>query len=143
MDVQYNYYKTGVNIPDPDSVGNKINFGLQNENIMTSASFKYYITEKLRFFSDFGYSNNEDNIQWGSFGVTRKDFRLQGRAELEWEPVHQFSLLGGVEAQRYSYSEVYDTLSGKFYETMPAAYLEANWKPVKWFGVEGWGSRRV
>lgn len=136
MNVQYNYYNTGVTIPNPDSVGQNINFSLKNENIMTSASYKYYITEKLKFFADFGYSNNEDNIQWADTGVVRKDNRLQGRAEINYNPVAQFSLLGGIELQRYSYSLARDTFSGKFYETMPAAYLEGNWKPVNWFGVK-------
>jgi hypothetical protein len=136
MNMQYNYYKTGVVIPNPDSAAQNINFGLQNENIIVSASFKYWITDKLKFFSDFGYSNNEDNIQWGSFAVVRKDDRLQGRAEIDFTPVHKFNLMAGVELQRFNYSEVYDTLSGKFYETMPAAYIEANWKPIYWFGVK-------
>jgi hypothetical protein len=136
MNMQYNYYKVGVTIPNPDSANQLINFGLQNENIMISASYKYYITPKLKFFSDFGYSYNEDNIQWGSFAVLRKDDRLQGRAEIEYQPVNQFNLLAGVEVQRYFYSIVYDTLSGQFYETMPAAYIEANWKPVAWFGIK-------
>ncbi len=136
MNIQYNYYKTGVTIPNPDTPSQSINFGLQNENVMVSTSYKYYFTEKLKFFTDFGYSNNEDNIQWGAFAVTRKDSRLQGRAEIDYTTVHQFNLMAGVEVQRYNYSEVYDTLSGKFYETMPAAYLEANWKPIYWFGIK-------
>jgi hypothetical protein len=136
MNLQYGTYKTGVNIPDPDSAGQNINFGLTNENIFFTTSFRYWLTNKLLFFTALSFSNNDDNIQWGSYPVIRKDSRLQARTEVNYNPVHQFNLLAGAEVQRINYSELYDTLSGAFDEILTAAYMEGEWKPINWFAIK-------
>lgn len=127
---------SGITIPDPETAGNTVNFKLTNENTYFNTSFKYWVNPKLRYFTAFSFSNNTDNIRIGSVDVLRMDGRVQGRAEMWYEFAPKFNLLAGIDLQRITYSQKYDTLIGRFDETLSAAYVEGEYKPAKWFVIK-------
>ena len=47
-----------------------------------------------------------------------------------------YMLYAGTEVQRYSEKQQYDSTDISFTETQIAGYIEAEWKPVKWFGIK-------
>ena len=136
MNFSHSYNKSGIQINNPAVAGQKINYNLQNENTYFNTSYKYKIKPDLRFFSAFSFSNNTDNIGFGSFNVYKNDSRIQGRAEIIKEFGHKFNLLTGTEIQRISYNQKYDTLNGKFDELLSALYLEGEFKPGRKFAVK-------
>ncbi len=136
MNFQHSFNKTGTTIPNPAVAGSKINFGIQNENTFFNSSYKNWINSKLNLFTALSFSNNTDNIDWGSIPTYRNDGRVQGRGELRYYPSARFEILAGAEIQKISYSLKYDTLIGKFDETLLAGYLESEWKPVRRLGIK-------
>lgn len=136
MNLSHTFNKTGIRINDPSMAGSKMNFGIKNQNTYLNTSFKNWINQKWRYNTAISFSNNTDNIEWGDFSVFRNDQRVQGRAEIAWFPTNRFNLLAGTELQNFSYTQQFDTLIGKFDEFMSAGYVEAEWKPAKWFAVK-------
>ncbi len=131
MNFSHSYMKSGIQIPDPFTAGNKINFQLQNENTFFNTSFKYRASNKLKYFTAFSFSNNTDNIVMGLFDMYRYDSRVQGRAEMTYTFNPKFNLLAGTEVQRITYAQKYDTLNGQFNETLSAGYMEGEYKVAK------------
>ncbi len=131
MNFSRSFNKSGVEINNPSVPGTKLNFGVQNENTYFNSSFKYWASEKLKYFTAFSYSNNTDNIDFGPVALLKNDSRAQGRAELWYEFSRKFNLLAGSEIQRISYLQKYDTLLGKYDETLSAGYLEGEYKPTR------------
>jgi len=129
--------RQGITIPDPENFSNNINFGNNNENTFFNTSFSYVSSDKLRYYSAFSFSNNTDNIKYGTYPLYHHDSRTQGRAELNYEFTRKLYLLAGMELQRISYDQmVGDTTSGRFTDSQVAGYLETEWKPARWFGLK-------
>ncbi len=136
MNFQQSSNNTGITIPDPQTPASIINFGLKNENTFFNTSFSYWASEKIRYSTAFAFSNNTDNINWGAINVFRHDSRVQGRGEMLYEINNNLKLSAGTEIQHYSYQQQYDTLHGKFDETLSAVYAETEWKPVRLLGIK-------
>jgi hypothetical protein len=124
MNFSRSFNKVGIEIPNPIIAGQNINYNITNENTYFNSSFKYFASERLRYFTAFSYSNNSDKIDFGSIAMQRNDSRAQGRAELNYDFSKKFNVLVGSEIQRISYSQAFDTLKGSFDETMSAGYVE-------------------
>ena len=136
MGLSHTFNKTGIAIANPAVAGERMNFGIKNQNTYLTTSFKNFINEHLRYNTAFSFSNNTDNVSWGEFAVYRNDSRVQGRAELWYETGNKFNILFGSEVQSFSYTQQFDTLMGQFSELLSAAYAEAEYKPAKWFAVK-------
>jgi len=131
MNFSRSFNKTGVEINNPAFPGSTINFNVQNENTYINSSFKYWASDKLKYFTAFSYSNNTDNLGFGTASIVRNDSRAQGRAELWYEFNNKFNVLAGSEIQRISYLEKFNAIVGAFDETMSAGYLEGEYKPFR------------
>jgi len=136
MGLSHTFNKTGITIPDPAIAGDKINFGIKNQNTYLTTSFRKWINEKTKYFTAFSFSNNTDNIEWGDFAVYRNDSRVQGRAELYHDFGKKLSMLAGTEVQSYSYTQRFDTLMGQFSELLTALYVEGEYKPAQWLAIK-------
>lgn len=141
MNFSKSFTKSGIEINNPMIAGAKLNYNLENENTYFNSSFNYNASSKLSYFTAFSFSNNTDNVGFGPIGVYKNDSRAQGRVELRYEANKKFNLLVGTEVQRISYLQKYDTLMGKFDETMSAGYVEGEFKLGRKFafkpGVRG------
>lgn len=131
MNFSRSFNKSGIEIPNPAVAGEKINYDLQNENTYFNTSFKYRPSERLKYFTAFSYSNNTDNVGFGLVAMLKNDSRMQGRGEVWYEFNRKFNLLSGIDVQRISYLQKYDTIYGKFDETLSAAYVEGEYKPFR------------
>lgn len=136
MNFSQSFTKSGIQISNPAIAGDKINFNLENENTYFNTSFRYFIKPTLRYFSAFSFSNNIDNIGFGTTPLYRTDNRIQGRAELWNEFSRKFNVLIGSDVQRITYTQKFDSLIGQFDEFLSAGYLEGEYKPFKRFAVK-------
>lgn len=136
MNVSQSFNKTGIAIVNPAVAGARINFGIANENTYMSTSYKNWVNEKLRYSTAFSYSNNTDNINWDVFKVYRNDSRVQGRAEMTYDFGRKLNLLTGIEIQRISYTQRFDTILGQFNNLQTAGYLEFEYKPARRFAMK-------
>lgn len=136
MNFSQSFNKMGINIPDPAVAGERINFGMKNENTFFNTSYKYWKNPHLRWFTAFSFSNNTDEIEWAGMNVLRTDGRVQGRGEVWYEFGRQLNVLAGIDLQRINYMQRFDTLVGKYDEMLSAAYLEFEYKPARWFAVK-------
>jgi hypothetical protein len=136
MNASHTFNKTGININDPANAGQKINFGISNQNTYLNTTFKNAINQKWKYGTGVSFSNNTDNISWSDFAVYRNDTRVQGRAELIYHPNNALSLLMGTELQNFGYTQQFDTITGKFEDFISAGYAELEWKPAKFFAVK-------
>jgi hypothetical protein len=136
MNFNQTFSKVGIKIPDPASPGEEINFLIKNEYTFFNASFSYWLRPTWKVFTAVAYSDNTDDIEWGTFPSQRADNRTQARGELLWLPKARLSFLLGTDLQRYRYTQRFDTLLGGFDEFIPAGYFEAQWKPKSWLGFK-------
>lgn len=136
MNLTHSFNKSGITISDPTIAGAKLNFGIKNENTLLTSSYKYFINEHFKLYSAFSFSNNTDNISFGTAPLFRNDTRVQGRAELWYETGSKFNVLIGTDLQRITYTQRFDTLIGQFDELVSAAYVEAEYKPAAWFAIK-------
>jgi hypothetical protein len=136
MNFSQSFTKMGLNIANPVVGGERINFGMQNENTFFNSSYKYWKNPHLRYFTAVSVSNNNDDIEWAGINMLRSDRRVQGRGEVWYEFGRHFNLLAGTEIQRISYMQRFDTLLGKFDELLSAVYLEGEYKPARWFAIK-------
>jgi hypothetical protein len=136
MGVTYGVMQSGIEIPDPNAPQNTTRFDTRNENLLFNTSYTHFLNEKLRSFTSLSFSNNTDKNQWSAYRQHNNDTRLQGRTELKYYGSGRFSLLGGVEVQQYAYTQYFDTTFLAFDELLSAAYLEAEYKPARWFAVK-------
>ncbi|HXB10117.1 MAG TPA: carboxypeptidase-like regulatory domain-containing protein [Puia sp.] len=135
LSVNYSHSASGSYIPDPDKPDTIIPFNLHNDNLNLSSSFKSPIAKRLRLFTDVGFSTNTDHIFWGDTLFHRNDNRLQARAELTYH-ADKLRLTAGGEVQHYRYAQQFDTLKGRFDETLTAGYAEAEYRPIQWFAIK-------
>jgi len=136
MSLTYGLTQSGTEVPDPNNFQNLVRFNVQNENTLLNTSYTHFITDKLKNYTAVSFSNNTDENQWSGYQQHNNDSRMQGRSELKYYGSDNFNLLGGVEIQRYSYSQHFDTLFKSFDETLSASYLEGEYKPVRWFAIK-------
>lgn len=136
MNLSQTFNKTGIRINNPAVAGEQMNFGIKNENTYLTSSFKNWIGDRFRYSTAFSFSNNTDNISWDDFLVYRNDNKVQGRAEMWYEASRKFEFMAGGEVQHSTYTQRFDTLIGQFSEVMSALYVEAEYKPVAWFGIK-------
>lgn len=130
------YNKTGIVIPNPAAPGENTDFLIRNEYNSFQTSYQHWLKPTVKLFTAMAFSNNNDDISWGSLPMTRFDARVQGRGEVLWLPKPRLSLLAGTELQRWRYLQRYDTLLGAFDEAMAAGYVEGQWKPWGWLAVK-------
>jgi hypothetical protein len=116
--------------------GQKINFLIKNEYSSFNTSYQHWLRPTLKLFTAAAFSNNTDDISWGSAPVYRNDTRLQGRGEILWLPKTRLSLLVGTDLQRMRYLQRFDTLIGGFQEMLTAGYVEGQIKPKGWLGFK-------
>jgi hypothetical protein len=136
MNLTHTFNKSGITIPDPTTAGARLNFGISNENTLLTTSYKFFLNEKTKLFSAFSFSNNTDQITWGTVPMYRNDGRVQGRAEIFHEAGRKFNILAGLEVQKIAYTQRFDTLLGQFTELLSAAYVEAEFKPLLWLAIK-------
>jgi hypothetical protein len=131
----YNHSTVGTYVPNPDDADSVIRFGLHNDNLTLSSSFKSPLTKHLRLFTAAGFSTNRDHAFWGDTLFLRNDNRIQARAELTWH-ADNIRLTAGGEVQHFHYGQQFDTLKGQFDETMTAGFAEAEYRPIPWFALK-------
>ncbi len=136
MGLNYTLNRSGTEVYNPSSPQDLIRFRVENENILLNTSYTHYISDKLKSFTAVSYSDNTDRNTWMHYRQHNNDNRLQGRSELKYFGGNRFSLLGGLEVQRYGYSQTFDSSFKSFTETLSAAYLEGELKPARWFAVK-------
>lgn len=136
MNFSKSFSKSGIEISNPMVPGTRINYNLENENTYFNSSFTYNASAKLNYFTAFSFSNNIDNVGFGPFDIYKNDSRAQARAEMRYDVNKKFNFLVGSEVQRISYLQKYDTLFGKFDETMTAGYAEAELKLGRKFALK-------
>lgn len=129
MNFSRSYNKTGVEISNPTLAGDKIKFGLENNNTYLNTSFRYNVRPGKRYFTSLSYSDNTDDIDFGIVPLKRTDNRLQARAEMKSDIGEKYDYVTGFEFQHFQYGQKYDTLSANFTETMGAFYYEGELKP--------------
>jgi outer membrane cobalamin receptor len=136
VQVNHSFNKSGTEIPNPEVAGQGLRFGLRNENSYVNGSYRHVLTEKLSTFTAVSLSRNQDHIQWDTTAYHTQDWRVQSRAEVAYAVSVSLNLLAGVEFQRFSYRQVYDSLTSSFGDSQLAGYIEADWKPYKWLAFK-------
>jgi hypothetical protein len=137
MNFAESFAQQGITIPDPENFASRVNFGNKNENTFFNMSYSYKVSDKLRYFTAFSFSNNTDNTIYGNYPLYRHDSRVQGRAELNYEFTQRLFLLAGAEIQHTNYDQIFnDTISGRFSDSQIAGYIETEWKPTRWIGFK-------
>lgn len=133
-------FGTTTTVPDPDSVGNLLRFGVQSQTYYGNISYRQFFKEKWSLYTALGYSYNQDKIDYSrlnfnSFHFTNKDQRLQYRFETKYDLSANFNITGGLEMQHFSYEKSIDSsgnaFAPNFTENSVAVYTEAEWKPSK------------
>ncbi|HEX2898836.1 MAG TPA: carboxypeptidase-like regulatory domain-containing protein, partial [Bacteroidia bacterium] len=79
MNFNQTYSKVGIEIPDPEIAGEKIDFLIKNEYTFFNASFAYWLRPTWKVFTAVAYSSNNDDIAWGAYPSQRADSRTQAR----------------------------------------------------------------
>ena len=133
--LKFDRSSSGIDIPNPFAVDSIIKFGLKNDNLYFNSSYNHYFT-RLTLRSSFSASNNNDKINWGALPASNKDWRVEWRGEALYNFGEKFKLLAGSELQRYEYTQAYDTISNHYNEFIAAGYVEAEWKPARWFAIK-------
>ncbi len=149
---RYSNYTAGVKTPDPFTAGDTTNFSIKNLVFYSNISYQKRVKDRWVFFTGASYSLNRDNINWvdkslESIPNKNKDERTQFRIEVKNNIAQNLSILTGLEIQNFKYGEILDTVNNRFSENIPAAYVEANWAPLKFLalrpGIRYEGSRLI
>ena len=138
--VRGSLYKTGLLTPDPFVGGDTTDFMIRNALFYAATSYRRTDRNKWTFYLAASFSDNRDHIAWkdtvlGNIPLVNKDFRAQMRAEGTKYISAGLSVETGIEFQHYGYARSFDTLNGSFMESIPAVYLELNWRPFPWLTV--------
>lgn len=137
--ISYSHNKSGMRIPSPFEVGQLMNYGNKNDHIFGQASFKQQFGTHFGWFTAFSYSYDANETKWSEMPSDETDKGIQARTELRWMPVEHFQLLAGLVLNRMQLEKEFDTLKGSYTESLPAAYLEAEWHPVYWLAIKAGG----
>lgn len=132
----YNQYKSGTDVINPDQPDTTLAFNLRNYYTTGSIFYRHFINEKTALIVSTSYSQNGDTVKWGSENFDKQDEREQGRVELDEYFSKQLFWCIGADVQRYSEKQTYDSINLAFTEMLSAGYTEGEWKPVSWFGIK-------
>jgi hypothetical protein len=132
----YNNSSSGTAVPNPNDIRSLLNFDLRNKNTLLNASYTYWPASQLKLFMAFAWSHNKDRIKWSDTTFTRADDRSQLRAELSWQAGAKLKISTGTELAYYSYAQQFDVHEGKFSESLAAAYLETEYRPLNWLAIK-------
>lgn len=134
--VTYSNFSSGTGVPDPADAGKTLNFGVNNQTVYGSVSYKQLLKAKWNIYSGVAYSYNEDDISYNGTGANNNDNRVQGRAEAKRYVTSRFSLLAGGEVQHFSYHKTFAAFKNGFTETQFAGYLESDLSPLHWLALK-------
>jgi len=132
----YNQYKSGTDVINPDQPDTTLAFNLRNYYTMGSLFYRHFLNEKTFLTISSSYSQNGDSVKWGSEVFNKQDEREQARIELDKFFSKSLSWCIGADVQRYFEKQQYDSVNLSFAEMLSAGYTEAEWKPVNWFGLK-------
>jgi CarboxypepD_reg-like domain/TonB-dependent Receptor Plug Domain len=133
-------YKSGLVTPDPFVGGDSTDFSIRNVLWYAATTYRKRVGNKWDLNVGASYSNNEDHIIWkdsvfGEIPLTNHDYRTQGRVEITGYILQGVSLDVGGEVQHFGYTRAFDTSHGNFVESIPASYVELNWRPFPWLAI--------
>ncbi len=134
--VNYNRFSTGTRLPDPSDASHTLDFGITNQNLYSTASYRQSLKDKWNLYFATGYSYNQDDIMWDTIPSMNKDYRIQTRAEAKYYATSRLSLLAGTEVQNFIYDRTWSGWNSNFTETQIAGYAEAEWNPVNWIAFK-------
>jgi len=134
--VNYSRFQSGTRVPDPDTVEHTLDFGLTNQNVYSTVSYRQMLKDKWNLYFAGAYSYNEDDVNYNGVPTPAQDDRAQLRAEAKRYVTSRFSLLAGVELQHFNYERSYGTFKNEFTETQLAGYAEGEWSPVNWLAFK-------
>jgi len=132
----YNQYKSGTDVINPNQPDTTLAFNLRNYYTTGSIFYRHFISSKTSVIVSSSYSQNGDSVRWGGQNFDKQDEREQGRIELDEYFSNQLFACVGVDAERYTEKQQYDSINIGFTEMLSAAYAEAEWKPISWFGLK-------
>jgi hypothetical protein len=130
-------FSSGTEVPNINKPDERFRFGLSNANTYTNTSYIHTINSSTYSFTAFSFGKNTDDVSFGDVPSQLREWRAQARTEVGHELNKKTTLLSGVEWQRYSVQQKFDTLSSGFYETQAAAYSELEWKVREKFALKG------
>lgn len=136
VSAQYNQYKSGTDVVDPNQPDTTVAFNLKNYYTTGSIYYRHFINDKTKLTVASSYTQNGDTVNWAGQNFDKQDYRGQGRVELAREFSDKLYGYIGTDVQHYSEKQFYDTTNQKFSELITAAYAEGEWKPAKWFGIK-------
>ncbi len=134
--VNYSGYQSGTRVPDPDSIENTLDFGLKNQNVYSTVSYRQMLKDKWNLYIAGAYSYNDDDINYSGIPTPGHDDRAQMRAEAKRYVNSRLSLLAGIELQHFNYDKTFKTYNNNFTETQLAGYAEAEWSPINWLAFK-------
>jgi hypothetical protein len=132
----YARYGSGTVVPNINTVGERFRFGLNNSNTYTNGSYLHHFNARVYSFTALSFSQNNDNVSYGSTPSATNEWRLQGRAEIGYDIGDKSNLLSGIEWQRFHISRSFDSFHAAFDETQIGFYSEWDWKPSKKLGLK-------
>jgi hypothetical protein len=134
--VNYSRFQSGTRVPNPEDYTQTIDFGLINQNVYSTVSYRQLLKDKWNLYFAGAYSYNEDDINYNGVAAPTQDDRAQLRAEAKRYVNSRLSLLVGTELQHFSYDKTYSTYNTDFSETQMAGYAEGEWSPLNWLAFK-------
>lgn len=128
-------FKSGIGVDNPDSPGQRLNVGINNVNTYGSISYRQMFGTKWSLYAAGLYSYNKDDNTWNGLPTPQEDQRGQLRLEAKHFFASKFNLLVGTEIQNFHYQRRFDQWSNEFTETHAAGYAEAEWSPARWLAI--------
>jgi hypothetical protein len=133
----YSRFLSGTLVPDPDTAGKTLDFGIDNLTAYGMASYRQKTKDKKwETYVAGGYSYNQDDITWNTMQSVNKDSRQQLRLEAKRFATSRLSILAGGELQHFSYNRTFGIYKADFTETQYAGYAEAEWNVRHWLTVK-------
>lgn len=129
-------FKSGIGVDNPDSPGQRLDMGLNNVNTYGSVSYRQMFGSKWSLYTAGLYSYNKGNNTWDGMPTPQEDQRGQLRLEVKRFFASKFNLLVGTELQHFRYERSFGSWWGnQFTENHLAGYAEAEWSPVRWLAL--------
>lgn len=134
--VNYTQFESGSRFPDPSDASKPLDFGLKNQTVYSTVSYRQMLKDKWNLYFASGYSYNQDDIRWDTIPSINKDNRAQFRGEVKYYATSGLSLLVGTEIQNFSYDRTWSGRNTNFTETQFAGYAEAEWTPINKLAIK-------
>ena len=131
----YAQFSSGTQVPDPESPGQYVRFGIHNYNGYGTVSYRQFIGSKWNLYGAALYSANKDEINQNGLPYTATDNRVQARFEATRYLRRSLSILAGAELNTFQYKREFFGFSPNFDETLIAGYSEGSWAPLHWLSV--------